>query len=154
MAAASPTSCIVGRVTNGACGRASWFCSPIICASPPTPWSRLCEACGVKRAELRPDFERNQKAAQPAAAGTADCDCVNRGHNAIPLFRETRQRVAYAAPNWREAKGKGQAMLAEPGSWLIVAGGLLVGSGFIGLVFSPNGPWGAAWSRTGGRWSR
>ena len=27
-------------------------------------------------------------------------------------------------------------MLAEPGFWLIVAGGLLVGSGFIGLVFS------------------
>ena len=33
-------------------------------------------------------------------------------------------------------KGKGKAMLAEPGFWLIVAGGLLVGSGFIGLVFS------------------
>jgi hypothetical protein len=29
-------------------------------------------------------------------------------------------------------------MLAEPGFWLIVAGGLLVGSGFIGLVFSRN----------------
>ena len=27
-------------------------------------------------------------------------------------------------------------MLAEPGFWLIVAGGLLVGGGFIGLVFS------------------
>jgi hypothetical protein len=29
-------------------------------------------------------------------------------------------------------------MLAEPGFWLIVAGGLLVGGGFIGLVFSRN----------------
>jgi hypothetical protein len=27
-------------------------------------------------------------------------------------------------------------MVAEPGFWLIVAGGLLVGSGFLGLVFS------------------
>ena len=27
-------------------------------------------------------------------------------------------------------------MLAEPGCWLIVAGGLLVGGGFIGLVLS------------------
>jgi len=27
-------------------------------------------------------------------------------------------------------------MLAEPGFWLIVAGGLLLASGFIGLVFS------------------
>ena len=30
-------------------------------------------------------------------------------------------------------------MVAEPGFWLIIAGGLLVGSGLIGLVFSRAG---------------
>jgi hypothetical protein len=30
-------------------------------------------------------------------------------------------------------------MLAEPGFWLMVAGGLSVGGGFIGLVFSRRG---------------
>ena len=53
-----------------------------------------CQACAVKAPNSRPDFEGNQKAAQSAAAGTADCDCVNRGHNAIPLFRISGNNAA------------------------------------------------------------
>src|SRR2546423_8115750 len=51
---------------------------------------------------------RGTKSSIIGSGRTADCDCVNRGHKAIPLFRETTQRVAYAVPNWREGKGKGK----------------------------------------------
>ena len=51
----------------------------------------MCEACGTKGANVRPDFE-GKEAAQSAEAGTADRGYVNRGHKAILLFRETMQR--------------------------------------------------------------
>jgi hypothetical protein len=68
----------------------------------------VCQACGTRGANLRPDFEGNKKQHNRQRPGLLT-GCVNRGHKAIPLFRKTTQRVAYAAPNWR-------ALLTQRGS--------------------------------------